>query len=270
MNEPTHNDQLKVDQHVLDLLNGSLDDELSVSERAELDTLLAGSARVRDLNNELRALADTLDGVPEQHPPGYLHNAIISQVRLPVSADLPGQKSGLFRQWLAAPWMRTGLALAAGVLMTVGIYQTGSENLSPEDVSRMTGTVMKNPAGVLLDSTRFHSSAMNGVAELRAKNGLLSIDIHLESDGEALFSLGFSGQSLELVSVNGLNNPEVDVAVSDDSVKVTGSGTQHYELLLRSTAVSAANLAGNQPGPIALEFFAGSELVHAAELDSSQ
>ena len=270
MNEPTQNDQLKVDQHALDLLNGSIDGELSVSEQAELDALLAGSARVRDLNKELKALADTLDGVPEQQPPEYLHNAIISQVRLPVSADLPGQKTGLFSRWLAAPWMRTGLALAAGVLMTVGIYQTGSENLSPEDASRMTGTVMKNPAGVLLDSTSFQSSAMNGNAELRAKNGLLSIDIHLESDGEALFSLGFAGQSLELVSVNGLNNPEVDVAVSDDSVKVTGSGTQHYELLLRSTAVSAANLGSNQPGPIALEFFADSVLVHEAELDSSQ
>jgi len=267
MNEPTQNDQLKVDQHVLDLLNGSIDGELSTAEQAELDDLLAGSARVRELNTELRALTDTLDGVPEKQPPEYLHNAIISQVRLPVAAD---QKPGLISKWLAAPWMRTGLALAAGVLMTVGIYQTGSENLSPEDAARMTGTVLKNPAGVLLDSTRFQSGAMNGNAELRSKGGLLSIDIHLESDGEALFSLGFAGQSLELVSVNGLNNPEVDVAVSDDSVKVTGSGTQHYELLLRSTAESAANSESNPPGPIALEFFADSVLVHEAELDSSQ
>jgi len=270
MNEPTHNDQLKADQHVLDLLNGSIDGELSTAEQAELDGLLAGSARVRDLNRELRTLTDTLDGVPEKQPPEYLHNAIINQVRLPVAADIKAQKPGLFSRWLAAPWMRTGLALAAGVLMTVGIYQTGSENLSPEDDSRMTGTVVTKPAGLLLDSTRFQSSAMNGNAELRSKGGLLSIDIHLESDGEALFSLGFAGQGLELVSVNGLNNPEVDVAVSDDSVEVTGSGTQHYELLLRSTAESAANLESNQPGLIALEFFADSVLVHEAELDSSQ
>lgn len=270
MNEPTQNDRSKVDQHVLDLLNGSIDGELSVSEQAELDELLAGSEHLRDLNRDLMALAETLDGVPAQEPPEYLHNAIVSQVRLPVAADAQVQKPGIVSQWLTAPWMRTGLALAAGVLMTVGIYQTGSENLSPEDASRMTGTVLKNPAGVLLDSTHFQSSAMNGKAELRSKDGLLSIDIHIESDEAALFSLGFSGQSLELVSVNGLNNPEVDVAVSGDSVEVTGSGAQHYELLLRSTAESATNLEGNQPGPIALEFYAGSELVHEAELDGLQ
>ena len=270
MNEPTHNDQSKVDQHVLDLLNRGIDGELSTSEQAELDELLAGSAQLRDLNRDLEALAKILDSVPAQEPPEYLHNAIVSQVRLPVAADTQVQKTGLFSQWLVAPWMRTGLAVAAGVLLTVGIYQGGTENLSPQDASRMTGTAVKNPAGVLLDSTRFQSNAMNGSAELRSKDGLFSIDIYLQSGGEALFSLGFAGQNLELVSVNGLNNPEVDVAVSGDSVEVTGSGTQHYELLLRSTAESGANSESNRPGPIALEFFADSVLVHEDELDSSQ
>ncbi len=87
MNEPTHNDQSHVDQHVLDLLNGSIDGELSAAEQAELDSLLAGSARVSDLHEELKVLAGILDELPEQVPPEYLHNAIISQVRLPVVAD---------------------------------------------------------------------------------------------------------------------------------------------------------------------------------------
>jgi len=94
MNEPTHNDQLKADQHVLDLLNGSIDGELSTAEQAELDGLLAGSARVRDLNRELGTLTDTLDGVPEKQPPEYLHNAIINQVRLPVAADIKPMAGG--------------------------------------------------------------------------------------------------------------------------------------------------------------------------------
>jgi len=266
MNEPTHNDQSHVDQHVLDLLNGSVDGELSVAEQAELDSLLAGSARARDLQEELKALAGILDELPEQVPPEYLHNAIISQVRLPVVADAEGQKSGLFSQWLAAPWMRTGLALAAGVMLTVGIYQTGSENLSPEDAARMTGTVVKTPNGVLLDSTRFSAQAITGKAELRAKDGRLSIDVYLESDGMTVLNLGLTRQGLEFAGTSGLKNPADDVTVANGVISVSTSGQQHYELWLKCTA----ELDKGQSIPLILAFFADGVLVHEAELDSSQ
>lgn len=266
MNEPTHNDQADVDQHVLDLLNGSIDGELSTAEQAELDTFLTGSAAVRDLYEELKVLSGILDDVPAQEPPEYLHSAIVSQVRLAVNSASQEQKSGLFSQWLAAPWMRTGLALAAGVMLTVGIYQTGSENLSPEDAARMTGTVMKNPNGALLDSTRFNAPALKGKAELRSKDGLLFVDVYLESDGPAVLNLGFGGQSLEYAGVNGLQNPSDDVTVANGVISVTGSGRQHFELLLRSTADFDKGL----PSRLKLAFIADSVLIHEAELDRSQ
>ena len=266
MNEPTQKGQSHVDQHVRDLLNGSIDGELSAAEQTELDALLAGSARVRDLHEELKALSGILDRAPEQELPEYLHDAIISQVRLPVSSGPQGQKPGLFSQWLAAPWMRTGLAMAAGVLLTFGIYQTGTENLSPEDAARMTGTVAKNPGGVLLDSTRFNSQSINGKAEVRSRNGLLFVDVYLESDGMALLNLGFSGQDLEYAGINGLPNSADGVTVSNGQISVTSSGQQHYELLLKSIA----DVDKGQSGTLTLAVYEESALVHEAELDSSQ
>jgi len=266
MNEPTHNGQSHVDQHVLNLLNGSMDGELSAAEQSELDALLAGSAHVRDLHEELKALSGILDGAPEREPPEYLHEAIISQVRLPVNSGVLEQKPGLFSQWLAAPWMRTGLAMTAGVLLTFGIYQTGTENLSPEDAARMTGTVVKNPAGVLLDSTQFNAESIIGKAELRSRDGQLFVDVYLESDGEAVLNLGFTEQDLEYDGINGLQDSSDDVTVSNGLVSVVSSGKQHYELLLRS----AADLDKEQSSPLKLAFYAGSVLVHEAELESTQ
>lgn len=266
MNEHTHIDQSQVDQHILDLLNGSIDGELSAAEHAELDKLLAGSVDVRDLYEELKELAGILDGQPEQEPPEYLHSAITSQVRLPLPVDGQRQKPGFLSDWLSTPWMRTGLAVAAGVIITIGIYQSGPENLSSEDVSSMTGSIVKNPNGELLDSTRFNTKAINGKAELRYKDGLLFVDVNLESAGKVVVNLNFSGQGLEYAGINGLQNKADDVAVANGSVSVASSGQQHYALLLKRTA----EFAEDNPGPLMLEFFADDILVYETQLGGPQ
>lgn len=273
MNKPTDIKQSPAEQHVLNLLNGSVDGELSAAEQAELDELLANSAHVRAMNEELKALAGVLDGLPEREPPEYLHHVITSQAittisrgRLPAVGGAQGDKPGSFRRWLAMPWMRTGLGVTAGLLLTVSIYQTGSENLSPADTSDMTGTVMKNPRGALLDSTRFNAEALNGKAELRYKDGLLSVDVYLESDGRAALNLDLSGQDLQYAGIIGLPDQAGNVAVADDSISVAGSGLQHYAVLLKRKV----EVPGGNPGPLRLEFFADNVLIHKAELGRSR
>lgn len=269
MNEHTRIDQSSVDQHVLDLLNGSIDGELSAAQQAELDELLAGSDHVRGLYQELKALVEILGEAPEREPPAYLHDAITSQVRVPVADSPRAKEPGLISQWLAAPWMRTGLALAAGVVLTVGIYKTGSENLSPEDASSMTGTVVKDPNGVLLDSTLFSAKTMNAKAVLRSTDDFLVVDVYLESNGVAVVNVDFSGQGLEYISINGLQNQAGelvdDVTATNGSVSVTSSGRQHYELLLKQTIKNQEV----EPAPLVLEFFTDNVLVHKAELGSA-
>ncbi len=271
MNKHTPVDPSRVEQHVLDLLNCSIDGALSAAGRAELDELLAGSAQVRDLKEELEVLAGILDGLPEQEPPEYLHHVIISravagQVREPPVSETRGEKPGLAMNLLSTPWLRTGLAVAAGLLLTVGIYQTGSENLSPEDTSSMAGTVVKNPRGTLLDSTLFDAEAMRGKAELREQDGFLSLDVRIESAGLAVLKLGFPEQGLEFAGTNGLQNQAEDVTVKNGLVSVTGSGQQHYALLFKRTA----ELPQDGPTPLTVVFFAGDVLVHEAELRGSR
>ena len=270
MNEHTHTES-HVDQRTLDLLNRSLDGELSTAEQAELDELLAGSAELRVMNEELKALAGILDGAPEREPPEFLHNVIMSRVTAsqgrPDLAESPkSSKPGLFSGWLSAPWARTGLAVAAGLVLTLGIYRTGSENLSPEDATSMTGTIVKDMNGTLLDSTRFDTKLMNGKAELRHKSGFLLIDVYLEANGMAVVNLGFSGQGLEYAGINGLQGQAGDVVAANGSVSVNSSGQQHYELLLKHTA----EFQKGSPTPLALEFFADDVLVHEAELGGSR
>ena len=133
-----------IDQRIQELLNGGLDGELSPAEQEELNELLAKSAEVRELDQELRAFHQLMDPLPELEPPQYLQETIERQVRLPAQNTGPDEKRGLFGNWLSANWLRTGLALAAGVVLTVGVYEMGSEPISEHDATNLVGTVVKN------------------------------------------------------------------------------------------------------------------------------
>ena len=266
MNENTRNDHSKVEAHVIELLNGGIDGELTSAEQTELQELLDGSAQVRALKEELESLTDILDSAPEREPPGYLQDAITSQVRLPVVNDQAGNNNGFFSNLISAPWARTSLAVAAGLVLTVSIYQTDTNNLSPEDASNMTGTILKSPGGVLLDSTEFNFETSNGIAELRLKDGLLLVDVNLESTDQFIVNLAYSDQDLEYAGINGLGSEAGSVVVENGVISVTSSGLQHFELSLRSTT----ELAGGEYTPLVVEFIADNVLVHVAELDRSK
>ncbi len=271
MSEHTRTGQSPVDQHSLNLLNRGIDGELSTAERAELDELLSKSADLRVVSEALKSLTSTLDGLPEREPPEYLHNVIMSRVlasqeQAPLAKSSESNKPGLFSAWLSAPWARTGLAVAAGLVLTVGIYRTGSENLSPEDTSSMTGTIMKDLKGTLLDSTQFNTKWMNGKADLLRKSGFLLVDVYLKSDGQTVTNLDFSGQGLEYAGINGLQGQTGDVVTENGLVSVSSSGQQHYELWLKHTA----DFQVDSQTPLRLEFFANDVLVHEAELVETQ
>jgi|GEM_PF-1737033 len=270
MNERNFNDD-----HILELINRGIDGELNQSQRDELDQLLGDSARLRRLNEQLKAVTGLLDALPRREPPEYLRNAITSQVRLRVPVRDNSGKQGFFSTWLPANWLRTGFALAAGAVLTVGIYQIGSETTSPEDVSNMTGTLVQKPLpdhGVLLDSIRIDTAALNGVVELRQKDEVFILDIRFESEGPAEVGVDIAGWELEFEGLELATNPRKQnlaeaVSIEHGSVRIASSGEQHYyALLLRRT--SGEDWRGS--APLGLEFFANDKLIHQAEIGGSQ
>ena len=94
MTEQNQTEQTSVDQNVLDLINRSIDAEISAQEQDELDRLLTASPEVHNLNEELRTVTRLLDEVQELNPPEYLQDSIERQVRLPVQDHADSKNSG--------------------------------------------------------------------------------------------------------------------------------------------------------------------------------
>ena len=260
--------QTTLEQRIVDLLNGSIDGEISAAEQDELDSLLASSPDVRKFYKELRAVTRILDELPELEPPQYLQETIEKQVRLPVEGHTNTDKPGLFGGLLSANWLRTGVALAAGVVLTVGVYEMGSEPITNGDSTSMVGTMANRDQadlqGALLDSIQLDTEQLKGRVELRGKDNLFTLQVQLDSDGPAEVVVNFGGRGLEFEGVSRLHNLENTVSVVDGAFHYAGMGEQQYTLNLRRTEVV------QKAAPLELEIFANNKLIQQAKLNVSK
>jgi len=266
MNEQSNNERILINEHTYELLNGSIDGELSVTEQAELDQLMADSEHLRDLNDELTAINSLLDQVPEREPPDYLQSTIEKQVRLPVSDTGSDSKQGSVGNWLNANWLRTGFALAAGVVLTVGVYKMGSEPITDQDSANLVGTVVKKPVseqGELLGTILVETDQLNSVVELRNIDDVFILDLQLNSAGLSEVTVSLAGSGLVFEDITPGQDNDDTFKVTDESIAVASNGEQHYTMRLRRTSEPA------QIRPLELEFFNNNKLVHEAKLSVS-
>jgi len=267
MNQQNQNDVAPVDQRTQDLINASIDAEISAIEQDELDRLLLGSESVREFYTKLRAVTGLIDDLPVVEPPPYLQGAIERQVLLPVVGIARKETSGLF-SWLNSGHLRTGLALAAGVILTISVYEMGSKPVSVDDTRNMTGTMIKHGSpgqqGQVLDSIRLHDGQLNGQVELRNENDLFTVDMQLDSEVPVDVVMDFAGRGLDLESAGNASDLENAVSYGTGKIRLASNGRQHFTVKFRRAS-------GAQPsGPIALDFYAGDQLVKKAELKISR
>jgi hypothetical protein len=260
-------EQNHIDQHTLDVLNGAIDGELNTVEQAELEELLAGSDKVRDLNEELKIFTRLLDETPVLEPPEYLQSVIESQIRLPAQNHGRKEKSGFFATWLPSHWLGTGFALAAGAVLTITVYKMEPDAITAQDSANMVGTVVSSHAtdrGELLDSIDISTDTLNGRIELRSKDDFFNLDVQLKSDGPTQVVVNFAGQELAFAGITHKQDHEDAISVTDASIHVASNGEQRYTVQLRRTS------QGRLIAPLELVFFANNTLVYKAELSIGQ
>jgi len=267
MNNQNHTEQAPVDQHVYDLINSSIDGEITSVEQDELDRCLAESPSLSKLDQELRSVTHILDDLPEVEPPTYLQSAIERQVRLPAQRADSAPTGSFTSGWLSANWLRTGFALAAGVILTVGVYEMGSEPISDRDAANMSGTMVKSGLNEqpdsLLDRLQLSTGKLSGLVELHAKDDLYTLDVRLVSDGPSEVIVNFADSGMEIDGVSRLQYPVDTVAIADGSIHLSSTGEQHYVVNLRRAAQH------QQTVPLKLDFIADNKLVQRSELNVS-
>jgi len=229
-------------ERVLHLINAEIDGELDAGEQEELDAALESSGEARAMKAELQKLANLLAATPAENPPPDLTDHILN--------CLPPQKkrfspfADLFTPFRPVP---VGLAFAAGLLLTISTYQTGSTTVSMTETENMTGTMLARPEerGVLLDSIEVTDTEITGVVSLRDREGVLVLEFDLESRAPAEIEvkldeagLGFSGIALASPGHGDMNG---SYEVSEGTLRIVNQGRQAFSVFLPAKARRGAS-----------------------------
>lgn len=250
-----------IDDHNLELINAGIDGELNESEQSELQQLLDQSSEARLLQADLLALAKTIADVPQQDPPDNLRKQILEKVQL------PGKPKQAFRFLELPAFARYGLAVTAGLIMIVGIYQLGPRDSTPEDLTRMTGTISQQPpAGqaVVLDSLAIELDMISGMVSLQGSGDKFILEFDLKTTAAVEVVVELSDSGLQFGSFKQAGNSLADAKVMDGTIRVSAVGDQQFALILwRSN-----DDPGVEPVRVTTKIFSGGARVYQGELKS--
>ncbi len=163
-----------LDQRIMELINAGIDGELGPQEQRELEAVLDSSPEAVTFRLELLELNNALCNMPELDPPPTLARDILDQVQLPARHNpfkLPGFLASLNP-------VASGLAFAAGLLLAVVFYETGSRKVTHQDTVNMVGTMVAS------DQIKAPGKGNRLLLDLDVLSGTVSLN--LSENGQAL------------------------------------------------------------------------------------
>lgn len=248
-----------IDERSIELIHAGLDGELSDSERVELDTALKGSDEAREFQAGLAAFSGLLEGEDSMDLPDGLHTQIVQNIHLPAAVsskfsfnDIPG-------------FLRYGFAAAAGLLLTVGLYEYRPGATSEQDLSSMVGTIMQQESGgeeVTLDAFAFEFDGISSAVSLQRRDGALVLDVLLDSEGPVDIVVDFTSDGLQFDAIAQMQGDLKSIEIADQAIHIEGSGRQHFAVLLHRDG----DLAADHEASITLRFTSNGELIKEGSL----
>ena len=229
-----------LEERTINLINADIDGELEADEREDLEAILESSAEARAMRAELLRLSNLLDNVPEQSPPTDLLHKILNQITPPPRGGAVFSLSKLFASFQPAT---TGLAFAAGLLLTVGFYELSPNHQSTGDTAGMVGTMMASQPGgpeFLKNDMSINGDGFSGTLSLRENEGIYVLNFDLESEDQTEIEVGLDGTGL---SFGGFAETQGDadkvfdsVAISGGNLHVVNQGRQQFAVFLRQNS----------------------------------
>ena len=186
---------MSVNDRTIEMVNRSIDGELSESELIECEALLADSDEARAYKQEISDLVELLHSTPSVEPPEELQHDILSQIVLP----LPHKWFTWTAGWMRGRPVSYGLAVAAGLLATVAFYELSPATTSSGDLSNMVGTLARGngPTNIIqLSFLDIDVPGVQGRVQLRGSGDLKLLQFDVNSNQAVDFVVSLAGSGL--------------------------------------------------------------------------
>jgi len=249
---------MALDEKTIELINADVDGELGVTDRERLQANLAQNEEARALHDELSTFCRQLDSVERLEPPPHLKYALLDSF---ASRPKPeAQAMPAWRQVLAMPMLRHAVAFAAGVFMTFALVNSNQiSNRAFDDVTGLVGTISDvDPAVSSDNSINLTRGDIAGTVSIRENGSLTVLDVNLSSKETIEIIAGYSDRDLWFRGFAQLENDDANVVTDTGEVRMRLKGRNRYAIYLQQ--------ASRTPASVHLQFYAGGNLVHEADL----
>jgi len=248
---------MTIDPKYFELIQAAIDGEIDSDGKAELEIFLADSEEGRLVYEELATLCQSLDGMPEIDPPPHLRHVLLNMA--PVKSA-PSTAPGPLRRLFAGPALGYIGMFAAGVALTLALLDSGQISRDAfDDVTGLVGTIANTEFVVPEHGTiSIDKSQLAGTVTLRSTGPILIVDFDLSARQPVEIHAGYSDKSIWFNGFAQLESSGTSIAAQTGAVTLQMDGKRRYAMYL--------NNPGLRPATINLQFMAGGEVIHEAQL----
>lgn len=253
-----------LNERTVELIQAGIDGELDQGEQTELQAALDESAEARQFQADMARIDQLIASLPEVEPPRGLTRRILDTIHLPSKRRFAGVSAWFDRSWFAPA--SYGLAVAAGVLVAVGVVQVAPQGQG--DMSQLVGTMVRGDtdapqtaAGELnIDLTQ-----LQGQVTLKATDEAVALEFDLRSPENVEISVETRGSGLEFGGFARQDESEglENIEVSGKAVTVSNRGDHQFVVFLRRGEGSVTGDTG-----IDIAVSQGGSVVYRGKLES--
>ena len=248
---------MAIDRKYFELIQAEIDGEIDDAGKAELEAFLADSEEGRAVYEELEMLCKSLDGIEQIEPPPHVRHVLMNMA--PVTTPARPRETMIRRFFGGAALGYVGM-FAAGVALTLALVDSGQISRGAfDDMTGLVGTIADSEFVVPEHGTvSIDESEVAGTVTLRSTGPILIVDFDLSAKQPVEILAGYSDRSIWFNGFAQLESKGTSVAAEAGSVTLSMDGKRRYALYL--------NNPGQRPATINLQFMAGGELIHEAQL----
>jgi hypothetical protein len=225
-----------LDERIAEFIQADVDGELAEEHRNELNLALEQSSDARAFRDEMKRVAEIFAQTPDIEPPAELGSQIIDSVDLPVRSSVITGHASWFKP------ASYGLAMAAGVLLAVGVGQLKLQE--QQDMSQLVGSMVQNNHEVTTPSAGqlgIDIEAVQAQFRLSSLEQAWALEFDMSSDEAVNVVMDLNGTGLKF---SGFANQDAGIEafeVSGGKIRVSNQGTHQYVLFLRSVPGESAS-----------------------------
>ncbi len=229
-----------VDQEIYELIQADIDGQASAADSIRLQEYLESNSAARQLNDQYRRMAASLEAMPELDPPADLAVRIIAATRLAQQQETREPSPSFLSRWFEFPVLGYSLAFLVGAIFASSISQFRLPEPTGPELAILGGTMSPLHQFQPLQSYQLEPAALQGQVDLTGSGQLLRLHFKLDNKAPLEVVVNFDSHNYYLSGFSLQKSEPLSLNAAAGQVALVATGEQQFTLQLGRTTGTAS------------------------------